>query len=317
MIGRRRFLQIAGVRSYAVANAVHAQAPEVVKRIGVLVDIEPDRPLRPPQAALDRLRARGWIEGRNLAYEFRHSDRADLLPGLAQELVQAKVDLIFTFNTRVTRIAKAATTTIPILFEVGEDPVANGLVSSLARPGGNLTGFAYGLFDDKQLDIFKQALPKASRVVFPLATPSAAAKRAAQILGIEIVPSPVAGPSALDGFFQAVRKIRPDGVVLPNVQWINGNASRFAKDFLAAGMPAISTEPAFTRAGGLLSYGPEAIIERRSDIVDALLRGANSRDIAVEMPTHFRLAVNLVTAKAFGVAIPSTLLIQAHDVVRS
>lgn len=320
VINRREFLQIASVGGWAVVHDVRGQAPGSVKRIGVLIEAkQPDRPVPPPQWLLDALRKRGWIEGRNLAFEVRFADQRDRLPGLAQELVQAKVDVIVTFGTPATRAAKAATTTIPVAFNVGDDPVATGLVSSMSHPGGNLTGIVYGLLDEKLLDVFKQAMPKASRVVLPVASPSDAARRAALALGVEIVASAVAGPAALDAFFQSLQKMRPDGVVVPNVAWMGEHSHRFAEGLREARMPAIAPWSEFVHAGGLLSYGAEGMPERRAARIDALLRGANPRDIPVEMPTHYRLGVNLITAKALGVTIPSSLLLQAHpdDVIRS
>ena len=319
MNGRRKFLRFASASGCAVIAGVRAQAPEPVKRIGVLAEVPRETVLRPPQRALDALRQRGWIEGQNLAFVMRAAE-GDQLPGVARELVEAKVDLIFTFSTPSTKAAKSATSTIPILFAVGDDPVGTGLVSSLSRPGGNATGFAAGLFDDKLLDIFKKAIPKASRVVFPFAEPSLDAKRAAQQLGITIVRLPLSNPAGVDAFLRDVNRSRPDGAVIPNVAWMNAIAFRFAEGFRAARLPAIAWSPEFTRAGGLLSFSAhedEGLIKRRSETVDALLRGANPGDIPVELFSRYRLGVNLVAAKALGVTIPSSLLLQADDVIRS
>jgi len=321
MTRRRTFLQFVSAGTLAAATRVRAQAPAGMKTIGVLVEAPRDTPLRPPQQSVDALRERGWIEGQNLAFLIRAAE-GDRLAVVARELVEAKVDLILTFSTPSTKAAKAATTTIPILFIVGDDPVSTGLVASLSHPDGNLTGAAAGLFDDKMLDILKQAVPRASRVVFPVAEPSAVAKRAAQHLGVTIVRVPLRNSAGVDVFLQAVSNARPDGVVVPNVAWMNMITDRFAEGFRSARIPAIAWPLEFTHAGGLLSYSAatdEGLMKRRSDSVNALLRGANPRDIPVELFSRFRLGVNLVTAKVLAITIPATLLLQAfpEDVVRS
>jgi putative tryptophan/tyrosine transport system substrate-binding protein len=312
MIDRRRFLQLAAVGGCVVSGIARSQALPGAKRLGALAEGD----ITPPQAFLDALRERGWIVGQNLLFERRVARRADQLPEAARELVQSKVDLIFTWSTAGARAAKAATTTIPILFDVGVDPVPTGLVDSLARPGSNLTGFAFGLYDEKLLEILKEALPKASRVMYPIATLSAAATRVAHALKVEAIPFAVHGPEDFDAFFQALRKNRPDGVVMPNVGWMQLHATRIAHELKLARMPAIAIWDGFVPAGGLLSYGPQFLMARRVAQIDAILRGANPGDLPVEMPTQFRLAVNLSTAATLGVTIPNSLLVRAHEVIR-
>jgi putative ABC transport system substrate-binding protein len=313
MIGRRRFLGVAGLSGYALAIGVRAQAPDGVKRIGVLVQGPPTMRLQPPPATIEAMRERGWVVGRNLSYDIRSWERPDQLPGIVDELVRAKVDLIATFSTPASRAAKSATATIPILFEVGDDPVSTGLVTSLARPGGNLTGFVYGLLEEKLLEMLKRAVPKAKRVVIPVAAPSAAARAAAEALGVEIIVIEVKDSAGLDAFFESLRKVRPDGVVVPNVQWMNVTARSFAEGVRKAGLPAIAWADEFAKAGGLLSYRPDGMLERRAAMTDALLRGANPRDLPVQMPVEFRLTVNLAAAKALGLTLPHELLVLARE----
>ena len=191
---RRRFLltSLAGV--FAAPLAAGAQQGERVYRIGLLS--EGAHPLSKPLA--DALSELGWIEGKNLKFERRSADSGDHLPSLAAELVRLKVDLILANGTRAARAAKEATKAIPIVFNLGEDPVVNGLVASLARPGGNLTGFVTGIYDEKALEVLKEALPAVRRVAYPAAAgpseryaPLHAAARAlsVEVQGIRVVKS--------------------------------------------------------------------------------------------------------------------------------
>ena len=313
MIDRRTFLQIAGVSGWALAGGVRAQAADGPKRIGLLFQGSPIPNVKLPQVIVDAYRARGWIVGSNLSLDVRMWERPDQLNVILEELVRDKVDLIGTFSTLSTRAAKAATSTIPIIFEVGDDPVATGLVASLARPGGNLTGFVYGLLDDKLLEILKRAVPNAKRVVIPLATPPPTMRAAATALRVEVIGLEVKDPSGLPAFFQALQKMRADGVVVPNVHWMNLSAKAFAEGMRRIGMPAVAWAEEFARSGGLISYRPDSMLDRRMVMVDALLRGANPRDMPVQMPIAFRLTVNLVAAKALGLTIPHEVLVLAHE----
>src|SRR5438093_9105049 len=205
-MNRRTFLCGLTLRTLCVPRAAGAQQGERVYRIGLLS--EGAHPLSKPLA--DALRELGWIEGKNLKFERRSADRGDQLPSLAAELVRLKVDLILTNGTRAARAAKEATQAIPIVFNLGEDPVANGLVASFGRPGGNLTGFVVGLYDEKALEVLKEALPALRRVAYPAAAGPggrfAGLHSAARALGVEIQGIPVQGPSDLAGFFAAARR---------------------------------------------------------------------------------------------------------------
>jgi len=258
---------------------------------------------------------RGWVEGRTIVFERRVAQRRQDLPAVARELVESKVDLIVAMTTQSALAAKAATATMPIFFAVGGDPVRAGLVASMARPGGNLTGFTFGLFDEKLLEILQQAVPKASRVMYPEARPTDASVRAAQALGVRIFPFPVPGPEAFDAFFQEVRKVRPDGVVVPNIGWMAPHTARIATELKALRVPAIAIWTDFAKAGGLLAYGAVPDNKRAADKIDALLRGANPGEMAVEMPTHFHLIVNVATASYLGIEIPESLLARADQVI--
>lgn len=318
---RRAFLGWLGAAGSLAASPSRAHAAEEVKRIGVLIDGAPVPNASPPRPLLDALRERGWVSGRNLEFIILHADTAEALQAAARDLVRAKVDLISAFSTRGALAAKAATPSIPIVFTVGADPVASGLVASLSRPGANLTGAVTGLHEDKLLDVLKTAMPEATRVAFPVAMPSGDARRAAVDLRIEIVPVPLAGPGSLDAFLAALRDAKPDAVVVPNVAWMNPMARRLAESFRGMRMPSIGSTGDFVPAGGLLAYtaGPdEHALRRRVAVIDSLLRGGSPADMPVEMPTHFRLGINLVTAELLRIAIPPSLLVLAHpeDIVR-
>jgi putative ABC transport system substrate-binding protein len=317
--GRRKFLL-----AIACAGCIpaRAQAPAVVKRIGVLAEFQPGQPVpsSPPPAVLEQMRKRGWVSGSNLFWDIRAATHPDQLPVRARELVEAKADLILAFGTPAALAVKAATTTIPIVFHLAADPIASGLVASLSRPGGNLTGIVWGLYDDKLLETLKQAVPNARRVMVADIKGAERMKGAAQSLRVELLPSHVPGAEALDGFFAKVRATRPDGVIFTNVNWMSGSTALLAAGLLAPRIPGIAPFHSFAENGGLLAYGPvDDGLERRSAVIDAILRGAHPRDIPVEMPLHFRLSINLATAKAFGITIPSSMLLQARpeDIFRT
>lgn len=320
--GRRNFLLALGAAGYLAARSARAQAPGPVKRIGVLFEIPPGQPVPsgPPPEVIEQMRTLGWVTGSNLFYEMRPATDPGQLPGRAQALVDAKVDLILAMGTPAARAAKAATTTIPIIFHLAADPVATGLVASMARPGGNLTGLVWGLLDDKLLETLKQVVPGARRFMVADIAGSARMKQAAQAMRIEILPSQVPGPEALDEFFAKVRKTRPDGVIFSNVGWMSTVTPRLAAGLLDARVPGIAQWHSFAQAGGLLAYGPtdDGLVEHRAKVADAILRGAHPRDIPVQTPLHYRLSVNLVTAKALGITIPPSLLLQARaeDIIR-
>lgn len=321
--GRRNFLLAACCAGCIAARGARAQAPGPVKRIGVLFELPPGQPVPsgPPPEVVDQMRKHGWIVGGNLLYELRAATQPDQFPARAQELVDAKVDIILAFSTPAARAAKAATTTIPIIFYLAADPVATGLVASLSRPGGNLTGLVWGLLDDKLLEKLKEALPNARRVMVADIAGSDRMKTAANAMRVELLPSHVPGPEALDKFFATVRATRPDGVIFTNVNWMTASTPRLAEGLLAARVAGIAQFHSFAQHGGLLAYGPvdHGLIEHRSKVTDAILRGAHPRDIPVQTPLHYRLSVNLVTAKALGITIPSSMLLQARpeDIIRS
>ncbi len=292
MMDRRAF--VIGVRSGLLAAPLAAEAEqgERVYRIGLLS--EGEHPLSKPLA--DALRELGWVEGKNLKFERRSADREDQLPSLAAELVRLKVDLILTNGTRATRAAKEATKAIPIVFNLGEDPVANGLVASFARPGGNLTGFVVGLYDEKTLEVLKEALPALRRVAYP-------------------APG---GPGARERFAPLHAAARALGVeVQANIAWFRPYLKRIGAASVKSRLPAIGYYRQFAEAGGLLSYGPAQFenVPRLAAQIDKILKGTRPADLPVEQPTKFELVINLKTAKALGLTIPQSLLARVDQVI--
>jgi len=316
-MNRRTFLCGLTLRTLCVPRAAGAQQGERVYRIGLLS--EGAHPLSKPLA--DALRELGWIEGKNLKFERRSADRGDQLPSLAAELVRLKVDLILTNGTRAARAAKEASKAIPIVFNLGEDPVANGLVASFPRPGGNLTGFVVGLYDEKTLEVLKEALPALRRVAYPAAAGPrerfAPLHAAARALGVEVQGIPVQGPSDLDGFFAAARRAGAGAVLVANIAWFRPYLKRIGAASVKSRLPAIGYYRQFAEAGGLLSYGPAQFenVPRLAAQIDKILKGTRPADLPVEQPTKFELVINLKTAKALGLTIPEPFLQRADEVI--
>jgi len=218
-----------------------------VYRIGALSDGA--NPASAPLA--DAMRELGWVEGQNFMIERRNAEAREQLPALAAELVRLKVDLIFAFGTLAAQAAKDATKTIPIVFRLGDDPVATGLVASFARPGGNLTGFALGLYEDKLLQVLKEALPRVSRVAYPLpAAPSPGSEsrrrlrlnEAARTLGVELRRIEVRRPPDFDVFFAAAKRQGSDAALMPNIVWFRPLLVRIGEAAARSRLPTIGSE---------------------------------------------------------------------------
>ena len=296
-----------------------AQPKGKVYRIGWLsLGVRPDEP-----SILEALRVLGYVEDHNLVVERRYAEKEEHYPALAAELVTRKVDLMLTFGTRATRAAQQATSTIAIVFYLGSDPVQSGLVASYARPGGNLTGVAFGLYPDKQLAILKEAVPGMVRVACPLPrnpeNPTwIQIADAARELGLEILDIAVRGPEGFDDFFAAARRAGADAVLVPNVTWYLPHLMRLGDVATQSRLPALGFRRPFTEGGGLLSYGqkPGESISSVAAQVDKLLKGAKPADLPVLQPMRFELIINLKTAQALGLTIPPTLLFQADEVIK-
>jgi putative tryptophan/tyrosine transport system substrate-binding protein len=301
-----------------------AQQAGKVYRIGALSD--GPNPASAPLA--HAMRELGWVAGQNFMIEQRNAEAREQLSELAAELVRLKVDLIFAFGTLAAQAAKDATKTIPIVFRLGDDPVATGLVASFARPGGNLTGFALGLYEDKLLEVLKEALPRVSRVAYPFpADPSPGGPEsrrqvrlteAARTLGVELRRIEVRRPPDFDAFFAAAKRQGTEAVLVPNIVWFRPLLVRIGEAAARSRLPTIGYDTQFALSGGLLSYGPVSVESspRLAVQIDKILKGTRPADLPVEQPTKFELVINLKTAKALGLTIPQSLLVRADEIIR-
>ena len=329
MIARRQFLLVTGACALGSARPLRAQAQaaEKVHRVGIL-NLGGVSANSPDIAAfLERLGQLGYVEGQNLRIEARSANRqVDQLPALAAELARLNVDVIVTITTPAAQAAKAATTTIPIVMAGSAAPVALGLVASLARPGGNVTGVTNSPgrgFVAKQLQLLKEAAPKVSRVAIVMT--SFVVERSSleemQAAGPALSMTPVSvivdSPTQTD-VAALLAQARADALyVFPNS--INNAHAKTISNFVATNqLPTMYADRDFVQAGGLMSYWVNWLELRRhaAVYVDKILRGAKPADLPVEDPTKFELVINLKTAKALGLTIPQALLLRADEVMR-
>ena len=315
---------IALVIAYPAAAAETAGRVYKVGFLGLTSAADHDRQTG---ALRQGLRELGYVEGRNLVLEYRWAERKlDRLPALATELVGLKVDIIVTHGSPGSRAAQQATTTIPIVIAVVGDPVGSGVVASLSRPGGNVTGLVLQEFETsvKWLELLKQIAPRASQVgwlyVPGVEKPEVAeAERkkedaAARSLGLEVQRVTVRGPDDLTRAFATLAQQGAHAVVVPNTSLLNPLGTQIASLAINHQLPALGSS-AFARAGGLLAYGPDGtdMYRRAARYVDTILKGAKPADLPMEGPPKFELIVNLKTARALGLTIPSSVLEQASQ----
>jgi putative ABC transport system substrate-binding protein len=274
------------------------------------------------------LRELGYVEGKNVTIEYRHAEgKIDLLPALAAELVQQKVDVIVTSSESGTLAAKDAARTIPIVFAALTDPVGSGLVASLARPGGNITGLSLVSpeLGGKRLELLKEAFPKITRVVIVWNPTSIGEslifkeiEAAAKTLSVQLQSLEVREANDFQRGFQLAKKRGAQALVTAASPIINSNRAQIL-DFVAKNrLPAIYSAPEFVDAGGLMSYGTHTpdLWRRAAFYVDKILKGAKPADLPVEQPTKFEFVINLKTAKQIGVTIPPNVLARADKVIR-
>jgi len=325
---RREFLALLGGAA-AWPLAVRAQGTGKVYRIGMLNPNNPAIAARSPrmQAFLQGLRDLNWIEGHNVAIEWRFAEgQFQRLAALAAELANIKVDAIVTQAAPAAKAAKEATSTIPVVIIDPGDPVGTGLVRSLAQPGGNITGVTSiaPALAAKRLALLKETVPPmtAIAVLFHAALPPdeiamTEFQVAAQTLNLRIQSVGVQGATGLEKAFATINNQRADGlVVLPDpLTFVNQEAiTNFA---LANKIPALFGAREFVDIGGLMSYGPNYpdMFRRSAYYVDRIFKGANPADLPIEQPTRFELVINLRTAKALGLDVPPVLLARADDVI--
>jgi putative ABC transport system substrate-binding protein len=275
------------------------------------------------------LRDLGYVEGQNLVMEYRYMEgRAEQLPDLAAELVRLKVDVIVAGGTAAIRAAQHATRTIPIVMAVAYDPVGEGLVASLARPGGNITGLSWlgAELPGKRLEILKETVPQLSRLAV-LANPANPAykpamhnlTRAAQALGLQLQVVEVRRADDLDTAFAAISRAGADALIVQeDALLFSGLHGRITELAAKNRRPTMYGWRYYVDAGGLMSYGPSQsdMLRRAATYVDKILKGANPGDLPVEQPTKFELIINLKTAKALGLTMPPFLLFLADEVIQ-
>jgi putative ABC transport system substrate-binding protein len=319
---RREF--IAGLGAAAWPVAARAQQSGKLATVGYLGATTPEtgRPLT--DAFVKRLRELGWIEGRNIAIEYRWAEgRTDRAAEIAAEFVRLKVDVILTGGNVYSLEAKRATSTIPVVFALAGEPVATGLVASLARPGGNVTGLSSQLAEvaGKRVELLRQVMPGLRRLAVMTSVnllsdlEIEAVRAAAGKLGIEVTTIEVRRTEDIAPGFDGLRG-RADALYVANSEFLALNRMRTSTLALGLRLPTIYVNR--SEAVGLMSYGPNFpdLFRRSADFVDKILRGAKPADIPVEQPIKFEFVVNLITAKALDLAIPEALLATADDVIQ-
>src|SRR5467141_3681383 len=330
MISRRALIGSVVGGPLAAPLAAEAQQAGKVWRIGYLSVFSSSNPYPPSEAFWRGLHELGWVEGKNIAIEWRYAEgNARRLPDLAAELVRLRVDLIFAESTPAARAVKQATATIPIVFSPIADPIGSGLVANLARPGGNITGIAFMApeLGGKRLELLKQAVPGMTRVgvLSHPRDPSEATvtsvleqtEAAARALGVQLLRLEAQGPNDFDRVFAAMSRERVGGLILiPSAMFID-ERRRIVNVVVKDRLPAMFYFREFAEVGGLMSYGPNfrELFRRAATYVDKILKGAKPGDLPVEQPTKFELVINLKTAKALGLTIPQSLLLRADEVI--
>ena len=314
----------------ALTFPVAAQQTAKSARIGLLLPNTAEIAKRNPrtQAFLQGLRELGWVEGQNLTIERRFAEgKLERLPNLAAELVSLKVDVIVTAAAPSAKAAKDATSIIPIVILDPGDPVGTGLIASLARPGGNVTGVTSIAPDlaGKRLELLKEATPKISRVavVFNAAVPPAElAMNEMEVTGralrIAIQSAAVQGPTNLEAAFAAILKNRADALIVFPDPLTFSNQDAIVDFTIKNRLPALFGAQEFVESGGLISYGPSypGMFHRGAYYVDRILKGARPSDLPVEQPSKFDLVINLKAAKQIGLAIPPNVLARADKVIK-
>jgi len=319
---RRAFIAGLGVAA-AWPLVAQGQQPKKAPLIGVLWPNPPSRFEFIRQGLMDL----GYVEGKNIRFEFRWAEGAlDQLPEMAQDLVRVPVDLIVTLGPPATLAAQRATQTIPIVFVAMGDPLASGVVASLARPGGNLTGTTRMISEmsAKHVELLKEVSPSLSKLAIlwnpnNSSHPAAlgAAESSARTLSLQIRPVEVRGVVDLDHVFALVVQERADGLLFIADPIFFIQLKRMADFAMAQRLPAIANFVEFPKLGGLMGYAPSLDQEfpQAAKQIDLILKGANPGDVPVEQPTKFQLVINLKTAKTFGLNVPQRLLYTADEVI--
>jgi putative ABC transport system substrate-binding protein len=312
----------------SIAPFVDAQQPKKVPRIGYLAGSTPDAQSARIEAFRQGLREPGYVEGKNIVFEYRYAEgKLERLPALAAELVRLKVDVILTAGPPATRAAKEATVTIPIVMAQDTDPVGNGFIASLARPGGNITGLATLApeISGKQLELLKEIVLRLSRVaVLGTSTRPGTAQSlrevelAAGAFGVKLQYLDVLNSKDIETAFRAASKGRAEAVLALASPVFSSQRTQIADLAVKSRLPAIYPQSEWVEDGGLMTYGVSYIdlYRRAATYVDKILKGAKPGDLPVEQPKKFELFINLKAAKQIGLTIPPNVLARADKVIR-
>ena len=324
----KRLAWLAALILLVSATLVEAQQPTKIPLIGFLSGSFPSTSPARREAFRQGLRELGYVEGKNIVIEQRYADgKFDRLPALAAELVRLKVDIIVTAGPQSTRPAKQATSTIPIVMALDPDPVGNGFVASLARPGGNITGLSSLApeISGKQLELLKEIVPRLSRVaVFGTSINSGNAQTLSEVeltakaFGVKLQYLDVLSPKDIETAFRAASKGRADAVLMLPGSVLVLQRAQLADLAAKNRLPAIYPQPDYTEAGGLVYYGANTadLFRRAATYVDKILKGAKPADLPIEQPTKFEFIINLKAAKQIGLTIPPNVLARADKVIK-
>lgn len=310
---------------FALSVPVEAQQQSNVFKIGWLGSRPSSGPGSGSEVIRRELNKLGYVDGKNMAFEHRYYEgKLDRLPALSEELVRLKVNIILTSSSPAARAVKKATRTIPIVFYTQGDPVVGGLVESLGRPGGNITGFSSisPVIAGKRLELLKETVPRLSRVAVLWTRGQSdqsweESQRAARQLGLDPYSMEVSNGGQFDGAFKQAKKAGSAALAVTPNPVANSNRKLIAELATKYQLPAIYPDVRWVDAGGLMSYGADRTerYRRVAVIVDKILKGANPADLPVEQPTKFDVAINLKTAKALGISFPGHLLMAANKVI--
>jgi putative tryptophan/tyrosine transport system substrate-binding protein len=306
----------------AFVHLAEAQQPKRVFRVGILETVASVR----TEAFRQGLRDLGYVEGQNLAIESRFGTN-DRLPDLAAELVRLKVDVIFAPLTTGIQAAKNATRTIPIVMAIPGDPIGSGFIASLARPGGNITGFTsnYAEMSAKRLELFKEAVPRITRVAVLAdhtvpyhAAVVKALEETARSLGLKLQIPEVRHPGDLDSAFSAISRDRAEALFAAPGPWFFAERRRFADFSFKRRLPSSCVSGEYAEVGCLMSYGVSQtdMYRRAATYVDKILKGTKPADLPVQQPTKFEFWINLKTANQIGLTIPQSVLFRADKVIK-
>jgi putative tryptophan/tyrosine transport system substrate-binding protein len=313
---------------FLVSAPVADAQPTKVARIGFLIAASPSAIVARTEAFQQGLRERGYVEGRNVVIEWRSAEgQLDRLPALAADLVRLKVDVIVTTGSGVTRAAKEASVTIPIVMTQDNDPIGNGFVASLARPGGNITGLAILApeISGKQVELLKETVPRLYRLAAfgTLSSPGVAqaskeVELATAALGVKFQYLDVRDSKDVETAFRAASKGRADAVLVLTGAVLNSQRKQIADLAIKSRLPGIFPFREYVEAGGLMSYSANFadLYRRAASFVDKILKGTKPTDLPVEQPKKFEFIINLKAAKQIGLTIPPNVLARADEVIR-